>query len=123
MKRSESALAVRFVESSDPAVCEKILRALPEWFGIEESLVQYVADSETYPTWIAERKREDAGFITVRRHNPHAAEIHCIGVLPKWHRRGVGAAMISFVEQRLRGDGCEYLQVPRLLYDINDLGP
>ncbi len=114
MKRRIDELPVRFVQSSDPAVCEKILRALPEWFGIEASLVQYVADTANYPTWIAEHDETAAGFITVRRHNPHAAEVHCMGVLPRWHRRGVGAAMISFVEERLRGDGCEFLQVKTL---------
>ena len=30
-------------------ICDEILRALPEWFGIEESIVEYVADVETLP--------------------------------------------------------------------------
>ena len=114
MKRSMNELTVRLVQSSDPAVCEKILRSLPEWFGIEESLVQYARDTSIHPTWIAEHDGTAAGFITLRRHYPHAAEVHCMGVLPRWHRRGVGGAMIQFVEERLRGDGCEFLQVKTL---------
>ena len=34
-------------------VCENILRSLPDWFGIEESLVQYVKDANTMPTMFA----------------------------------------------------------------------
>ena len=34
-------------------VCDNILRALPDWFGIEESLVQYVKDANTMPTMFA----------------------------------------------------------------------
>ena len=37
-----------------------------------------------------------------------------MGVPPRWHRRGVGGAMIRFVEEELRGDGCEFLQVKTL---------
>ena len=33
-----------FVEKAE--VCEPILRALPEWFGIEEATRQYIADIE-----------------------------------------------------------------------------
>lgn len=114
MKRALNELSVRLVQCRDPAVCEKILRALPKWFGIEESLVQYTRDAAIHSTWIAEHDETAAGFITVRRHYPHAAEVHCMGVLPRWHRRGVGGAMIRFVEEQLRDDGCEFLQVKTL---------
>ena len=33
--------------------CENILRSLPDWFGIEDSLVQYVKDANTMPTMFA----------------------------------------------------------------------
>ena len=31
--------------------CEPILRSLPEWFGIEESIVEYVEDIDRMPTF------------------------------------------------------------------------
>ena len=39
-------------------VCEQILRALPGWFGIEESLVQYVKDADTMQTMLVKDKNE-----------------------------------------------------------------
>ncbi len=109
-----SVSTIRAMRAGERELCEKILRALPDWFGIEEALVQYVADSETYPTWIAERDAAGVGFITVRRHFPLAAEVHCMAVSPEFHRSGIGRAMIAFVERSLRDDGCEYLQVKTL---------
>ena len=58
-----------------------------------------------------EPRSETCGFITVRQHFDRSAEIHCIAVLPTWHRRGVGRAMIEFTENHLRGRGVEFLQV------------
>jgi hypothetical protein len=33
--------------------CERLLRALPGWFGIEQSIVDYVAAIQTMPTFLA----------------------------------------------------------------------
>ena len=68
-------------------VCENILRALPDWFGIEESLVQYVKDADVMPTMVAKDDSDNVlGFITIKRHFPDSAEIHCMGILPQYHR-------------------------------------
>jgi hypothetical protein len=32
---------------------ERVLRSLPRWFGIEESLLMYVEESARYPTFAA----------------------------------------------------------------------
>lgn len=34
--------------------CEKILRALPDWFGIEQAILDYVSDTERMLTLVAE---------------------------------------------------------------------
>ena len=36
------------------AKCEPILRALPDWFGIEEATAYYVRETESHPTLLAE---------------------------------------------------------------------
>ena len=46
-------------------VCEKILRALPDWFGIEESLVQYVKDADVMPTILAKDNDEVVGGASI----------------------------------------------------------
>lgn len=105
--------AIRSVAPGEHAVCEHILRALPAWFGIESSLVQYVADVQRYPTWLGvdSTTNEPLGVLTLHQHFPESAEIHCMAVLPDHHRRGVGRALIAFAESEVRSRGAEYLQV------------
>lgn len=95
-------------------ICEPILRALPDWFGIEAAIVQYLADLESTRTWIAEVDDRPAGFLAVTFHNPYTAEVHVMGVLPKLHRTGCGRQLLDAVENELRSFGYEYLAVKTL---------
>jgi ribosomal protein S18 acetylase RimI-like enzyme len=96
------------------AVCEPILRALPQWFGIEEANAQYVCDTDTLPTMLALVDGQVVGFLTIKYHTQHAAEIHVMGVHPSKHRQGIGRALVDKTEQILRQQGIEYLQVKTL---------
>lgn len=112
-------LTVRPIHSGEGRVCEDILRALPDWFGIESAIVQYVRDTETMPTWVAEMDGAPAGFVTLHRHFPHAAEIHCMAVRPEAHRHGVGRALLEHVEAHCRTDGVMFLQVKTLAPSVD----
>ena len=37
-------MTIRPMQRGEAETCEQILRSLPDWFGIEEALVQYVRD-------------------------------------------------------------------------------
>jgi hypothetical protein len=76
-----TAITIRPIESGEEQFCERVMRDLPEWFGIEESLVEYARNTTTKPTWIASHGESPAGFITIHKHNPRAAEIHCMAIL------------------------------------------
>jgi GNAT superfamily N-acetyltransferase len=91
-------------------LCESILRALPDWFGIEEATAAYIRDVAELPTFAV---GED-GFLSLKLHNARAAEIYVLGVLPDRHRRGVGRALLAAAEDYLRARGVEYLQVKTL---------
>ncbi len=108
------SIAIRGPLLGQSAVCEPILRALPDWFGIEEATAQYVRDTDVMPTLIAAVEDQALGFLTLRRHNPYTAEIHVMGVRPEWHGQGVGRALVEKAAQVLREDGVEYLQVKTL---------
>jgi GNAT superfamily N-acetyltransferase len=95
-------------------VCEPILRALPQWFGIEEATAQYVRDTNRLPTLIAALDGDLVGFLTLNQHSDHAAEIHVMAVRPEMHRRGVGRALLAEAEVYLRQHGVEYVQVKTL---------
>lgn len=94
--------------------CERILRALPAWFGIEEAIDEYVEQIARLPTWVASLDDEVVGFISVEMHTEKAAEIIVMGVLQDHHRQGIGAALVKAVEEELGRRGIEFLQVKTL---------
>jgi GNAT superfamily N-acetyltransferase len=105
---------MRVVELADPAersrTCDRILRSLPEWFGIAEAVDAYVRDVAALPTLAY----DDAGFLSLKAHGRYAAEIYVMGVLRERQGQGIGTALVEAAEDRLRGAGVEYLQVKTL---------
>ena len=108
------------VRRHDPSAVERILRALPEWFGIEESLVEYVEHSATHPTYLAlpvggpTGSADVAGILVTTRHFPPSGEVHLMAVVPDAHRRGAGRALLAAAKTDLRADGVRFLQVKTL---------
>lgn len=99
----------------DPDTAERLLRLLPQWFGIESAVVEYVVDARTLPTYLA--TVDDAppvGLMLVRRHFPGAAEVQLIAVHPDRHREGVGRRLLAAAENDLAADGVRLLQVKTL---------
>lgn len=91
--------------------CEAVLRSLPMWFGIEESLVMYADDTLRLPTFAALEGDEIAGFVSLAEHFPQAWEIHCIGVRAASRNAGVGRALVEHVEAWLTAKQVTLLQV------------
>lgn len=100
--------------SHTSADCERILRSLPRWFGIEESLLEYVRDSDRFPTFHALEKGRSVGFLTVREHFRESWEVHCIGILAEQRGQGIGKALHARVERWLQERGVLLLQVKTL---------
>ncbi len=94
--------------------CERILRALPEWFGIEAALQDYVQSTHDLPTILASVDDTVIGFLTLKYHNSFSAEIYVMAIHPDYHRHGIGRKMIRVAEHHLVQDGLEYLQVKTL---------
>jgi GNAT superfamily N-acetyltransferase len=102
------------VEVDDPEersrLCERILRDLPEWFGIEEATAAYVRDVAELPTFAV---GED-GILSLKLHTPRAAEVYVMGVRRQRHGEGLGATLLAAAEDYVRALGVEYLQVKTL---------
>jgi ribosomal protein S18 acetylase RimI-like enzyme len=94
--------------------CEPVLRALPQWFGIEAANQHYLQAIEHLPTFLATREGEVIGFLTLQQRFPQAAEIYVTGIHPHFHRRGLGRALLATAEASLCTSGVEYLQVKTL---------
>jgi GNAT superfamily N-acetyltransferase len=95
-----------------PAAVERILAQLPDWFGLEESNANYVAEAAHLPSWAALDERDEVvGICLVRRHSDVAAEIDLLAVLPKLHRHGIGRQLVDAVMDKLEHEGVRLLQV------------
>lgn len=98
-------------EVNRKADVERILRTLPRWFGIEEALLMYVADSAAKPTFAAEIDGQLVGFITLTQHFPEAWDVHCIAVAAGNRNGGVGTALLERAERYAAEQGARFLQV------------
>jgi coenzyme F420-0:L-glutamate ligase / coenzyme F420-1:gamma-L-glutamate ligase len=92
-------------------LAESILRALPEWFGIEHATQAHIREVAELETFAAD---DGSGFLSLKQHTPRAAEIYVMGVLPAQHRRGIGEALVSAAEAWCAANGVDYLQVKTL---------
>jgi ribosomal protein S18 acetylase RimI-like enzyme len=90
---------------------DRLLRDLPEWFGIEQSILSYVDAARTLPSTFAVQGNEVVGACVVRHHTPVAAEIEVLAVARTLHRQGIGRRLVQTVESGLRKRGVALLQV------------
>lgn len=100
--------------------CEHILRALPDWFGLEAALQGYAKTIPGLPTFLAKTGQQTVGFLSLKLHNPWSAEIYVMGILPAFHHNGIGRALIEKAEEHAKNRKIEYLQVKTLGPSNND---
>jgi GNAT superfamily N-acetyltransferase len=119
---ADLTVRLRDQSSGSGPTCRQVLGALPGWFGIPQSVEDYVAVADRAPTVVASVGGLDVGFLTAVRHSPYAAEIYVMGVMPDYHRQGIGGQLLARVEASLTADGVEYLQVKTLSASRPDEG-
>jgi N-acetylglutamate synthase-like GNAT family acetyltransferase len=100
--------------SGEGRVCERVMRSLPKWFGIEEAIVHYAKACETMETYVLDESGQVVGFIALNQRSPVSAEIHCMAVRPEFHGKGLGRALMDYAEGLLASRPIEFLQVKTL---------
>lgn len=106
-----------YLETGRSEVAERILRSLPDWFGIEESTVAYIDKSKELPMLVAYDGDTPIGFISVKKHSSYTAEIYVMGVDPEFHRNSCGSSMLAEIQNKLIGQDIEFLQVKTVSED------
>ena len=95
-------------------ICNKILRLLPDWFGNEASIVDYTEKVQSMPFYAAFVHEKAAGFVALKAHGAHAAEVCVMGILQEFHRQGLGKMLINRCETYCRENAMEFLTVKTL---------
>lgn len=115
----------------DRATVDRLLRSLPDWFGVESANAHYITMARDLPTYLAWPTSDSpvpgttghpVGVLLVARHFPESAEIYLMAVEPALHRRGIGRALVEALEADLLADGVGLLQVKTLGPSLPDAG-
>ena len=96
------------------AECERVLRTLPLWFGIEESLLEYSSDTRYLPTFGVRDVDKLVGFLSLKEHFPESWELHCIAVDIEYRGKGIGSKLHEAAEEWLSSRGASFIQVKTL---------
>lgn len=95
-------------------ICERILRALPDWFGLESAIIDYIRESANMPMFAVSDGDDIVGFVSLKHHNKWTAEIYVLGVLAEYHRQGLGRMLVDRCEEYLTDKGYRFLTVKTL---------
>jgi len=77
-----------------------IVRELPGWFGIPALIDRDVDDLSTLSTRLALDDDRAIGCLATSRHMPVASELYVLGLLPHYHRQGIGRQLLARAERR-----------------------
>jgi ribosomal protein S18 acetylase RimI-like enzyme len=102
----------------DPS--QALIDALPDWFGLPESNAGYLRNLSILPSWVACSESTLVGAVTLEQHFPTSFEIHFLAVHPDHHRRGIGRALVTRVEDEARAAGGRWLHVKTLAPSHDD---
>lgn len=92
-----------------------VLEKLPQWFGNKQALDDYIEKVSGFPYWAAlNNENSCVGFLSVKRHYGHTGDIFLCGVLPEYHRSGIGKSLYQLAEVYLIQNGCKYIIVKTL---------
>jgi ribosomal protein S18 acetylase RimI-like enzyme len=99
---------------------DNILRKLPEWFGMEEGLREYVNTVNKYPYWAAfDEENNCIGFFSGRIYYNRTGDIYVCGVDPRYHGKGIGTLLYKEMEKYFIKNNCEYVIV-KTISEIDD---
>lgn len=111
-------------EQEKGAICKEILEALPQWFGMQESILEYIDLSMKLPLWADIEGNEVRGFIVLKETSPYTAEVCVMGVKEPFHRCGIGRNLFGVMCEAAKQSGYEFMQVKTVQegrYDNYDL--
>ena len=60
------SINIRKINTDDICACTSILRSLPNWFGIEESILEYERNLASLDGYVAEADATIVGFVGLR---------------------------------------------------------
>jgi ribosomal protein S18 acetylase RimI-like enzyme len=101
-------------QSEKSAITEKTIRQLPNWFKLEDGIINYIKGVKNRSFFVAFNDDKPTGFISVENHNKWTSEIYVMGVLPKFRNSGIGRKLVDRAWNENQKFGRKYLIVKTL---------
>ena len=92
-------------------VSRKILEALTEWFEVEKSREQYIAESADWIFLAAKEDGKPVGFLCLKETGKATAEVAVMGVLKEYQHSGIGRQLMEKAKEIAAAEGYSFLQV------------
>ncbi|MEP3279471.1 MAG: GNAT family N-acetyltransferase [Stappiaceae bacterium] len=100
------------IEKNKMALCLRVLEQLPNWFAIRSAREDYARALKRLSLFGCYTDHDyPIGILSLKFHNTWNAEIHVMGVLPAWHRRGIGTLLVEKAEKHAISQGVNLLSV------------
>ena len=105
-------MVVKIINSNEKqAIARKVLEALTDWFGIEESREEYISGSADWTFFAAKKEEDYVGFLCLKETGKSTVELAVMGVLKDHHRSGVGRQLVERAKETANAQGYEFMQV------------
>ena len=106
------AIQIRELIEEDHNCVMEIANALPQWFS-QTGLDHIAVDLKFQPGFVGLRDDRIVGFTTFFV-SEAVGHLGWIGVLPEFHRQGIGRSLVEQVASRLKPSGVHRLEVNTL---------
>lgn len=97
--------------SQKKAIAREILEALHDWFEVDESREQFIAESADQPFFAAIENDKPVGFLCLKQTGKETVELAVMGVLKEYHRHGLGRQLFDAAKAEAAKQGYEFMQV------------
>ena len=92
-------------------IARNVLEALHDWFEVDESREQYIAESADLIFLAAKQDGRYVGFLCLKQTGDATVELAVMGVLKEYHRSGLGRALVQEAERIAKDAGFSFMQV------------
>ena len=97
--------------SQKKTISREILEALHDWFEVDESREQFIAESADQPFFAAIENDKPVGFLCLKQTGKETVELAVMGVLKEYHRHGLGRQLFDAAKAEAAKQGYEFMQV------------
>ena len=92
-------------------IARLILESLTDWFGISEARENYIKESADEIMVASFDYDAPNGFLCLKETGRDTTELAVMGVLPEYHRNGIGTKLFEAAKQIAVEKGYSFLQV------------